>query len=59
MAARNRRRRARARLEYFKWNGDTPAPHQVYSGRSVITPQASRLFIDRIDAYLATHPGDE
>ncbi|MFL6246705.1 MAG: hypothetical protein ACJ74H_11810 [Thermoanaerobaculia bacterium] len=41
--------------EYYAWNGTEPAAQKMYTGRSLLTPQTTLLFIDRLKSYLEQH----
>jgi len=42
--------------EYFSWaTSGAPQPQLNYVGRSLLTPQATRLFVDRLKNYVKTH----
>lgn len=41
--------------EYYAWSGAKPTAQKTYTGRSLLTPQAALLFIDRLKSYLKQH----
>lgn len=41
--------------EYYAWDGAQAVAQKKYTGRSLLTPQATLLFIDRLKSYLEQH----
>jgi len=44
--------------EYYTWSGAAPVEQLPYVGRSVLTPQATTSFLDRVKKYADLHPDD-